>query len=61
MRDVIDRLRDARGYAMAASDNALGPYWQVDLEIVYDVVQNRLDPLMAGIDRLIHLVESSEP
>jgi uncharacterized protein with HEPN domain len=35
-------------------------YWQIDLEIVADVIQNRLDPLVVELDTLIAFVESSE-
>jgi uncharacterized protein with HEPN domain len=35
-------------------------YWQVDLEIIADVIQNRLDPLVAQLDTLIALVERTE-
>jgi uncharacterized protein with HEPN domain len=35
-------------------------YWQIDLEIVADVVQNRLDPLTAQLNALIALVERAE-
>ena len=32
-------------------------YWQVDLEIIADVIKNRLDPLIAELDKLIAFVE----
>ncbi len=32
-------------------------YWQVDLEIIADVIQNRLDPLVIELDKLIAFVE----
>ncbi|MGD0025979.1 MAG: HepT-like ribonuclease domain-containing protein [Xanthobacteraceae bacterium] len=35
-------------------------YWQIDLEIIADVIQNRLDPLIVELDRLIAFVERSE-
>jgi uncharacterized protein with HEPN domain len=35
-------------------------YWQIDLEIVADVIQNRLDPLVAELNTLIEFVERSE-
>lgn len=35
-------------------------YWQIDFEIVADVVKNRLDPLIAELDTLIALVERVE-
>lgn len=35
-------------------------YWQIDLEIVAGVVRDRLDPLVAELDKLIAFVERSE-
>jgi uncharacterized protein with HEPN domain len=35
-------------------------YWQLDLEIIADVIENRLDPLIAELDKLIALVERSQ-
>lgn len=35
-------------------------YWQIDFEIIADVIQNRLDPIIAELDRLIAFVERSE-
>jgi uncharacterized protein with HEPN domain len=35
-------------------------YWQIDREIIADVIQNRLDPLIGELDRLIAFVERSE-
>ncbi len=35
-------------------------YWQIDLEIIADVIENRLDPLIAELNRLIAFVERSE-
>ena len=32
-------------------------YWQVDLEMIADVIRNRLDPLAADLDKLIAIVE----
>jgi uncharacterized protein with HEPN domain len=32
-------------------------YWQVDLETIADVIQNRIDPLVADLDKLIVIVE----
>jgi uncharacterized protein YutE (UPF0331/DUF86 family) len=31
-------------------------YWQIDLEIIADIIENRLNPLMAQLDSLIELV-----
>ncbi|WP_170149638.1 HepT-like ribonuclease domain-containing protein [Rhodoplanes roseus] len=36
-------------------------YWQIDLELVADVIANRIDPLVAGLDRLITLVQRPSP
>lgn len=35
-------------------------YWQIDLEIIADVIERRLDPLIVELDRLIAFVERSE-
>ena len=35
-------------------------YWQIDLEIIADVIRNRLDPLIAELDTLIAFVERAE-
>jgi uncharacterized protein with HEPN domain len=35
-------------------------YWQIDLEIIADVIKNRLDPLTDELDKLIALVERIE-
>jgi len=35
-------------------------YWQIDLDIIADVIQNRLDPLVEELNRLIAFVERSE-
>lgn len=35
-------------------------YWQIDLEIVADVIEKRIDPLVAQLDKLIELVEKAE-
>lgn len=35
-------------------------YWQIDFEIVTDVIRNRLDALIAELDLLIPLVERLE-
>lgn len=34
-------------------------YWQIDLEIIADVIRNRLDPLIEELNRLIAFVERS--
>ena len=35
-------------------------YWQIDLEIIADVIKNRIDPLVSELNRLIALVELAE-
>ena len=35
-------------------------YWQIDFQIIADVVKDRLDPLMAKLDALIAIVERVE-
>jgi uncharacterized protein with HEPN domain len=35
-------------------------YWQIDFEIIAEVVRNRLDPLIAELDTLIAFVERAE-
>ena len=35
-------------------------YWQVDLEIIADIIENRLEPLIGQLDRLIAFVERAE-
>lgn len=40
-------------------NHLLHSYWQIDFDIVADVVAHRLQPLMASLDRLIELVQSN--
>jgi uncharacterized protein with HEPN domain len=35
-------------------------YWQIDLEIIADVIKNRLDPLIEELETLIAFVERTE-
>jgi uncharacterized protein with HEPN domain len=35
-------------------------YWQIDLDIIADVIKNRLDPLSGKLDSLIAFIERSE-
>jgi uncharacterized protein with HEPN domain len=35
-------------------------YWQVDLEAIADVINNRLDPLISELDRLIAFIERTD-
>lgn len=46
-------LADLRNFIVHA-------YWQIDLEIVADVMENRLDHIVAELDRLIAFIERSE-
>ena len=36
-------------------------YWQVDLEIIAGVIEHRLDPLAMELDKLIAIVDRSDP
>ena len=38
----------------------LHAYWQIDFEIIADVIEHRLDPLIAQLDNLIDLVENAQ-
>ena len=35
-------------------------YWQIDLEIIADVIKNRLDPLIEELETLVAFVERTE-
>lgn len=35
-------------------------YWQIDLSIIANIIENRLDPLITELDRLIAFVERSD-
>jgi len=35
-------------------------YWQIDLSIIAHIVESRLDPLIAKLNRLIAIIERSE-
>lgn len=35
-------------------------YWQIDLEIVAEVLNTRLEPLISSLDKLIDLLEKEE-
>ncbi|HMK79507.1 MAG TPA: HepT-like ribonuclease domain-containing protein [Xanthobacteraceae bacterium] len=35
-------------------------YWQIDLEIIANVIKNRLDPLVEELEKLIAFVERTE-
>lgn len=36
-------------------------YWQIDLEIIADIIKHRVDPLARELDKVIAFVERSEP
>ena len=35
-------------------------YWQIDLEIIADIIENRVNPLIAELNKLIELVEREQ-
>jgi uncharacterized protein with HEPN domain len=35
-------------------------YWQIDLEIIAEVIENRIDPLMSELKRLIAVLERAD-
>ncbi len=35
-------------------------YWQIDLEIIADIVANELEPLIEDLERLIAIVERTD-
>lgn len=41
----------------ALRNHLVHAYWQIDLEIIADVVRNRLEPLVSELSRLIEMVE----
>jgi uncharacterized protein with HEPN domain len=36
-------------------------YWQVDLETIAGILENRIDPLISDLENLIALLERSDP
>jgi uncharacterized protein with HEPN domain len=48
-----DALKGLRNHVIHA-------YWQIDLEIIAEVIENRITPLLAELDKLIALVERTE-
>jgi uncharacterized protein with HEPN domain len=45
----------------ALRNHVVHAYWQVDLEIIADVIENRLDPLIEELNKLIAFVERIDP
>ena len=48
-----DALKGLRNHVVHA-------YWQIDLEIIAEVIENRIAPLLAELNKLIALVERTE-
>jgi uncharacterized protein with HEPN domain len=48
-----DALRGLRNHVIHA-------YWQIDLEIIAEVIENRIDPLMSELKRLIAVLERAD-
>jgi uncharacterized protein with HEPN domain len=48
-----EALRGLRNHVIHA-------YWQIDLEIIAEVIENRIGPLLAELDKLIGLVERAD-
>jgi uncharacterized protein with HEPN domain len=46
---------------VAIRNHVVHSYWQVDLTIIADVIQNRIDPLIAALERLIDLLRRNQP
>jgi uncharacterized protein with HEPN domain len=42
---------------IALRNHFIHAYWQIDLEIIADVVKNRREPLIADLDKLITFIE----
>jgi uncharacterized protein with HEPN domain len=36
-------------------------YWQIDLEIIANIIEHRLEPFMDEIDRLVDLIKRTDP
>lgn len=47
-------IRDLRNIIIHA-------YWQVDLETIAGIIENRINPLISELDSLIVLLERSDP
>ncbi len=57
----VDLRNEAPGIAwksiIGLRNHLIHAYWQIDLEIIAGVIKNRIDPLVAELDKLIALVE----
>jgi uncharacterized protein with HEPN domain len=60
----VDLRNEASGIAwksiIGLRNHLIHAYWQIDLEIIADVIKNRIDPLVAELDKLITFVERIE-
>jgi uncharacterized protein with HEPN domain len=60
----VDLRNEAPGIAwksiIGLRNHLIHAYWQIDLEIIADVIRNRIDPLVAELDKLITFVERIE-
>jgi uncharacterized protein with HEPN domain len=60
----VDLRNEAPGIAwksiIGLRNHLIHAYWQIDLEIIADVIKNRIDPLVAELDKLITFVERIE-
>lgn len=60
----VDLRNEAPGIAwksiIGLGNHLIHAYWQIGLEIIADVIRNRIDPLVAELDKLITLVERIE-
>ena len=60
----IDLRNEAPGIGwksiIGLRNHLIHAYWQIDLEIIADVIKNRIDPLLAELDKLITFVERIE-
>jgi uncharacterized protein with HEPN domain len=56
--DLRSAAPDIQWNAIIALRNLLvHAYWQIDLEIIAGIIENRIDPLVAELEKLIALVE----
>jgi uncharacterized protein with HEPN domain len=44
----------------ALRNHVVHAYWQIDLNIIADVIENRINPLVAELDKLIELLERED-
>lgn len=45
---------------IALRNHLVHAYWQIDLDIIADVIDHRIDPLLAELDALIAVVQSMD-